>query len=213
MKQLHLTEYLAFTTVRLEGRASDGTVSTGTGFFYCVGVSPGRETLAIITNKHVFEGIDVLEFHVCIGDIDGNPIAGRYHTLRLSDLQQSILPHPDPAVDLCALPCAGIIALAKAEGTNLFFRCFNRSHIPTPADEADFVAVEPILMVGYPNGLWDQVNNRPLMRRGVTATQPSVDLNGKGEFLIDAACFPGSSGSPVLLWREPGHYDREGRIT
>ena len=31
------------------------------------------------------------------------------------------------------------------------------------------------------------------------------DWNGKKEFLIDAACFPGSSGSPVLLF-EIGNY-------
>ncbi|MFO7551506.1 MAG: SEC-C metal-binding domain-containing protein, partial [Haliea sp.] len=31
------------------------------------------------------------------------------------------------------------------------------------------------------------------------ATHPKLALNGKPEFLIDAACFPGSSGSPVFL--------------
>jgi hypothetical protein len=37
------------------------------------------------------------------------------------------------------------------------------------------------------------------MGKGITATHPKLRLNGKPEFLIDAACFPGSSGSPVLL--------------
>lgn len=52
-------------------------------------------------------------------------------------------------------------------------------------------------MVGYPDGIWDEFNNQPIVRRGITATHPKNDFNGKGEFLIDAVCFPGSSGSPV----------------
>jgi hypothetical protein len=212
MKPLHLSEEMGFTTVRLEGHSTGGGVSTGTGFLYCVAAGPGRETVAIVTNKHVFATAATLEFHVCVADASGDPISGRYYTLQLSELQNAIISHPNPDIDLCALPCAGMIAHAQSQGARLFFRCFNRSHLPSATDEAGFAALEPILMVGYPNGLWDRVNNRPLFRRGVTATQPSIDLNGRGEFLIDAACFPGSSGSPVMLWREPGYMDRFGNI-
>ena len=55
-------------------------------------------------------------------------------------------------------------------------------------------------MVGYPIGIWDSVNNMPLLRAGVTSTAPGRDYEGRAEFVIDAACYPGSSGSPVLLW-------------
>jgi hypothetical protein len=54
-------------------------------------------------------------------------------------------------------------------------------------------------MIGYPNGIWDDVNNVPIIRRGITATPLKIDHQGRREFMIDAACFPGSSGSPVLL--------------
>lgn len=54
-------------------------------------------------------------------------------------------------------------------------------------------------MIGYPNGIWDEVNNFPIFRTGVIASNLKHNWNGKPEFLIDAACFPGSSGSPVLL--------------
>ena|SRR5437870_8666261 len=57
----------------------------------------------------------------------------------------------------------------------------------------------------YPSGLWDSVNNSPLIRRGISATHPLVNYEGKKEFVIDAACFPGSSGSPVFLF-EDGMY-------
>lgn len=64
-------------------------------------------------------------------------------------------------------------------------------------------------MVGYPNGLWDKTNNLPIFRKGITATHPKYDYNGREEFLIDAACFPGSSGSPVLHL-DVGNYVRSG---
>lgn len=55
-------------------------------------------------------------------------------------------------------------------------------------------------MIGYPIKLWDSVNNMPIFRQGILATNPELDYGEKKLFLIDAACFPGSSGSPVLLY-------------
>ncbi len=59
--------------------------------------------------------------------------------------------------------------------------------------------MEEIVMIGYPNGIWDRTHNLPIIRKGITATHARLPLNGKSEFLIDAGCFPGSSGSPVFL--------------
>lgn len=73
-------------------------------------------------------------------------------------------------------------------------------------------AVEEILMVGYPNGLWDSVNNYPLIRRGITASHPAVDfeVDGVPTTVVDAACFPGSSGSPVILHNVGTYTDKKG---
>ena len=83
-------------------------------------------------------------------------------------------------------------------------RYFARNVSVSLIAEEDFLhslsSVEDILMVGYPNRLWDSKNNLPIYRSGITATHPAVDYNGKKEFLIDAAIFPGSSGSPVFLF-------------
>ncbi len=54
-------------------------------------------------------------------------------------------------------------------------------------------------MTGYPAGLWDVHNNLPILRRGVTASHPAIDYEGRPEILIDIAAFPGSSGSPVMV--------------
>ena len=71
---------------------------------------------------------------------------------------------------------------------------------------------EEVLMIGYPNGLWDSVNNMPIVRRGIMATNVSLNHNGKREFVIDAACFPGSSGSPVVLYDNGGYADKHGTV-
>jgi hypothetical protein len=41
----------------------------------------------------------------------------------------------------------------------------------------------------------------PIMRRGTTATPMVLDFEGRPEFLIDAAVYPGSSGSPVFVYQ------------
>ena len=57
-------------------------------------------------------------------------------------------------------------------------------------------------MVGYPIGLWDSTNNLPILRRGITASHPGIHFQGKPQGLVDMACFPGSSGSPILIAKE-----------
>jgi hypothetical protein len=74
------------------------------------------------------------------------------------------------------------------------------------------VNVEDVLMVGYPVGIWDQYNNAPIFRKGITATHPALDYQGKKKFLIDAACFPGSSGSPVFIFNHGSYSDKKGGI-
>ncbi len=64
-------------------------------------------------------------------------------------------------------------------------------------------------MIGCPRGISDEVNNLPIVRRGITATSLSKLYNGKPEFMVDMACFPGSSGSPIFLYNRNGFFDRK----
>nr|DAY84889.1 MAG TPA: Trypsin-like peptidase domain [Caudoviricetes sp.] len=99
---------------------------------------------------------------------------------------------------------------AKNCGVEIFYIPLNKSLLPNTEDIDMFRAVEDIVMVGYPNGLWDSINNKPIFRRGTTATHIKFDYNGKKEFLIDATCFPGSSGSPVFILNEGAFTDKNG---
>jgi hypothetical protein len=90
--------------------------------------------------------------------------------------------------------------LADGRLDNLFYAAIGDQAIPRPEEEARFPAVMQVAMVGYPIGLWDEINNLPISRRGTTASHPAVNFNGLPQVVIDMACFPGSSGSPVLFF-------------
>lgn len=133
-----------------------------------------------------------------------------HHIFQIDDFERAWIPHPDGNVDLCAMPIAPLLEMAAKENKRLFFVPLDESLIPTKAELEDMVLMEEITMVGYPNGIWDEVNNMPVFRRGISATHPNLDWNGKPEFLIDAACFPGSSGSPVFLFNQSGFATKTG---
>ena len=74
-------------------------------------------------------------------------------------------------------------------------------------------AFEDVIMIGYPNGIWDQINNKPIIRNGCTASHPKKDYNGKSEIMINIPSFPGSSGSPVFYKSYDGiRQDKNGLI-
>ena len=203
-------EQLAHSTVRIECRLQNGQVSTGTGFFFSLNRDKERHVPVIITNKHVVQGSVTGHFVMTKVQSDGSPAIGSTHRFGLEQFEASWRPHPDSDIDLCAMPLAPLFKMAEQEDHAFFFAPLDIELIPTKADIEKMVGLEAVTMVGYPNGIWDEVNNLPVFRRGVLATDYSKDWNGKKEFLIDAACFPGSSGSPVMLFDIGGFQDREG---
>lgn len=67
-------------------------------------------------------------------------------------------------------------------------------------------------MVGCPSGIMDEINNLPIFRRGISSSSIGKLYNGKPEFLIDMACFPGSSGSPVYIFNQGSYPQKNGGI-
>jgi hypothetical protein len=63
---------------------------------------------------------------------------------------------------------------------------------------------QQVLVIGYPDGLFDAKHLTPIARTGHTATPIQLDYLGSPAFLIDAPIFPGSSGSPVFLIERMG---------
>ncbi len=209
-KPLSVSEQLAHSTVRIEVEYPNGQIGTGTGFFYRFAVDGDVHVPAIVTNKHVIEGSKTGRFKVTVADSESNPNYGNPESYSFDKFSTLWTYHPDPEVDLCAMPIAPLLQAAEASNKKLFFVPFDKTLIPSEQELSDMTAMEDIVMIGYPNGIWDEKHNMPVLRKGVTATHLNLDWNGKPEFLIDAACFPGSSGSPVFLFNLGGYATRSG---
>lgn len=207
---LSITEQLAFSTTRIEVIYSDGSRGTGTGFFFRLKESEQGHIPVIVTNKHVVESGKTGVFRLTLQDEKGDPIVGKVQTIQIDDFQKQWLYHPDRNIDLAIMPIGPLLNKADKQGIKFFFRSFGKDFLPKPSDLSEFNYVEDVLMVGYPIGIQDKVNNMPVFRRGITATHISNDYEGRKEFIIDAACFPGSSGSPVLLYNVPYYIDKKG---
>lgn len=219
-RELSLSEKLCYSTVRLEGFfdsvKSDGSVatmiSTGTGFFYILKNKKGESIPVIVTNKHVIKKCTKGRFYINSSDANGDPIDTSSNLVEFDvDFEQMWKLHPDADVDLCAMPIAPILNWFKKCSCDCFIQYLSSGDIPDKVRWNELSAVEDIIMIGYPDGLWDRINNRPIFRKGITATDPKIDYNGKKEFMIDVACFEGSSGSPVVIMRVGTFTDKYGK--
>ncbi len=210
--QLTIVDQLAYSTVRIETELLDGRIGTGTGFFYALDRQEDRRIPVIITNKHVIKDARIGKFRLTLKDQNGNPDINNHSLFHIDNFEQRWKPHPDPEVDLCAMPIAPLVNAVREKDKEPFFKNFDKKSLPSKAEIDDWIGMEEVTMVGYPNGIWDEKNNFPVFRKGITASNPKYDWNGKKEFLIDMACFPGSSGSPVLLFNLGGYQTRKGTI-
>lgn len=207
--QLSISEQLAHSTVRIETTTAGGNGS-GTGFFYRFANKGDTHVPAIVTNKHVVNGAIRGQFVLTEKNSNGEPVVGKYHEFGFDNFQSQWIHHPDPNIDLCAMPIAPILNQAQERNQSFFYVSLDKSLLLTREELNELVLMEDVVMVGYPNGIWDQTNNMPIFRKGITATHPNLNWNGKPEFLIDAACFPGSSGSPVFLFNQGGYSTKSG---
>jgi hypothetical protein len=203
---ISIAEQIIYSTVRITAETSTGT-SRGTGFYYTFPIKGSSDQVVpvIITNKHVIGDSAKQNFLLNLHDPakgEKSPTSKISIDLTESQLGKTWFAHPDANVDLCCLPIAKI---QEAIAPPLRPHYVALSDEVTDADLKTLDAIEDVIMVGYPNGLWDHVNNLPLVRKGTTASHPGIDYMiegqaGPGVTVVDMACFPGSSGSPVFVY-------------
>ena len=175
----------------------------------------GREGPFLVTNRHVVEGAQQGQVTFTLGEGDGDerqPKLGKTHTVTMSDGGWAWTGHPLDGVDIAVLPLAGMVKYVAEQGFDVFYKSIPTSLIPNEGELDELDAVEEVLFIGYPSGIYDSLNNLPVTRKGITATPPSVEYESKPIFLIDASVFPGSSGSPVLLYNVGAWSNRKGRL-
>ncbi len=198
------SEQLLFTTVRLETDKWSWT-----WFFFHLKID-NKIYPIIITNKHVvnYKTNEKVKFHL------HEKIANKPEWNIEIEYTADWLFHPEDSVDLCCCLVQTLFHDIKTSlGKDVFYKNVDESFIENNQRLEELNAIEDIVMVWYPNGLWDQKHNLPLFRKGITASHPWIDFNGKSEWVVDMACFPGSSWSPIFISNEGTSYmDKSGTI-
>lgn len=200
-------EKLMYNSVKLTAIKCGAAISTATGFFVDFVLTDQETVPVLVTNKHVVANADAILATCHLAD--GNKPLGKFATCEMPIKLGLYFPHPDPSVDLCAIPIASIMNQGISAGTPLYLSSVGLDVVPTDDQWEHFDAIEDITMTGCPNGISDEVNNFPIARRGITASSLAKRYNGKEEFLVDMACFPGSSGSPIFVYDRNGYFDRQ----
>ena len=200
MTTQYFNHQAAYTAIRIhleEPCVAGIKATTGTGFFYLasVGLSEDdvRSKLLLISNRHVLkEGRGTMALTLNRKKEDGTPNHGVTRTFTYDRFMDLYIGHPDDSVDLACVDVSGIThsdACVKHIGEQFL----------TPIDYEKVALGSEVLFVGFPDDYYDKVNNLPLLRRGTLASMPDVDFRGRGEVVIDAQVFQGSSGSPVFV--------------
>ncbi len=183
---------LYIATSRLVGLRGNQDITSATAFFW---TDNGRTF--VVTNKHVI-----------LGDDFANPrpltsIRLRCHTtanLNVSnDIDVSLfngsspiwLEHNNARVDVVVIPAGPTIFAGLA------IHSFSSASLPM----ANLVIGpgEPLAIIGYPLGFYDQVNNLPVVRSASLASAYRVPFNGLPMFITDAKLHRGTSGAPVVF--------------
>ena len=191
----------AHITVRICTELPGGDTTTGTGFFFLASVTLRegivRHKLLLISNKHVLtQGKGKVTLTLNKKHDDGTPSYGDTITFIYDGFIDKYFEHSDNDVDLACVDISDITH------TNAYIMNMPAEFL-TPIDYEKVALGNDVLFIGYPFGLYDNVNNLPLVRKGTLASMPNIDFGGKGVILIDAQVFEGSSGSPVFVdWDE-----------
>lgn len=194
-------------TVRIINHKKNGRVSKGTGFFYAYGNLP-----FLVTNKHVLADAQEIVFKLFTKDENGNIDYRVMETITLDedDLIRYSHGHNSKDVDIQIVFLDPILQRPRSIPRGVYIRAIVAHDIPDQKTMENLFAVENIVFIGYPDGIWDQVNHLPIIRTGTTASLLNKDYDGKPAFLIDASAFPGSSGSPVFILNNGFFTDRTG---
>lgn len=197
----NIADQLVYATTKIKCYNSSIT-SEGTGFFFRREYPDGKYVIALVTNNHVVEGFDNAEIYLSGVNSDGTPNNQKKITVYIPDLQSKRKKSPSPDIDISLLFIGEDINQAYSEGRQSYYKVISSSMIPSEDEMTKFSSIEDVIMIGHPNGLMDDYNNKPIVRKGITASNVKLDYNGQPDFLVDMACFWGSSGSPVFLRTE-----------
>ena len=168
MKIRAVTVQLLYSTIRIETNTG-----AGTGFIFSYDVGNERYHF-VVTNKHVVAGAQRGTFFFAHSDGE-NPIPGERMDVSFDNFESAWLAHPNEHIDVTLLSLGPLLQDLQRHGRQVYFKAISHTLMPSPEQLDDMDAVEEVLFIGYPNGLYDAVNLMPIARRGTTATHPYLD--------------------------------------
>jgi len=194
---IRLSEKMMYTTVKLKVEKSSAN-EIATGFIFKYFRNKKDNLPVIVTNSHVVKDWKRITFLLNRGDKNNRPIHGDPISFTIQNEGGRIwLFHS--SVDLAIMPC-GLLLQQSIDKRNVpFYTGIDSTTVPCGKEWEKYHALEDVLVIGYPNGLIDEINNLPIFVKGNTCTHPYFNYYGREEFLINANVYPGSSGSPVFL--------------
>ncbi len=227
-----IPEQLLFSTVRIET-----DLGVGTGFILQVKINIGGSMIFLITNKHVIKDAKKISFFFTKAglktlseeekktfykkiksfltrpedeknNVRDYPLIGEKLQLEING--EKWFEHPDAKIDLTLINISLALNNMEKNGNRIFIRSIPADLIPSKEFLQELDALENVIFIGYPNGIYDRKNLLPITRTGMTATPIYEDYEGEPQFLIDASVFPGSSGSPVFIYDKNGYKDKKG---
>lgn len=169
---------------------------SASGFFFSE-----NDNLYLVTNKHVIYGEDFAQscsqpktkqVTIILHTDASNSTINEKLRIELFDTdgKRKWLEHKDPTIDVILIP----ITLGK----KYIINPLNRTYIE---DAKDFVTLfEKIVIVGYPYGWYDDINNLPIIRVGHLSSPFKVGFKGNPWMVGDVITHPGMSGAPVLMY-------------
>ncbi len=196
-----LSNQLLFNTVRLTATDESGNANISTGFLVTATEAKGAIPF-LVTCAHSVGKAKFVELACVRAGAGDTPQLGSIESVRISTGDLLSFARQDSNLDVCVIPFAPILNHFETSGKRLFVRPLSLDNFIKSNQRAELNAIEDLVFVGYPKGLYDHVNLLPLIRKGISATPIWADFQGKPWFLIDAEVFAGSSGSPVFILNE-----------
>lgn len=209
---MDIANQLLYVTARIESFLPGGQVSVGTGFIFTFAFGQNTKVPALVTNKHVIGDANRIRINFCFEAPD-NQNGRHLTTWTLDGIQNHLIKHPDKAVDICLLLINPLLEAEVRAHSGIRYVSIGEESVATRDDLKQMLAIEDVMMIGYPDGLYDAANGSPLVRKGITATPLFLDFNGESNFVVDMACYNGSSGSPVFILTQGAYATKDGGIS
>lgn len=170
---------------------NDGTRGHATSFF----IKTNLSKMFLVTNYHVVENCKKITILLTItknGETQNN-----FYEIQF---EEDLFVHPK--YDICMIDMTDVYKeISNEEGViNIDFIKEEQILI----DYSEMSLLQDVIMVGYPNGIYDECNNAPIIRTGHLATNIRNKFNELEQFQIDIATVNGSSGSPVFTINKEG---------